>query len=72
MSAATLAVLAGGYAWLGSVVGGLPGALLGCVAGLVLSGLLFLLVKSAVSGPRPPHRGGRSAVEARAHLRRRG
>lgn len=72
LSAATLGVLAGGYAWLGSVVGGLPGALLGCVAGLVLSGLLFLLVESAVSGPRPPHRRGRGAVQARSHFRRRG
>ncbi|MFD3373832.1 MULTISPECIES: hypothetical protein [unclassified Streptomyces] len=72
MGAATLMVLAGGYAWLGSVVAGLPGALLGCAAGLLLSGLLHLLVESAVSGPRPSHRGGRGVVSVRPRFRRRG
>ncbi|MFD3307291.1 hypothetical protein [Streptomyces sp. NPDC058694] len=72
LGAATLMVLAGGYAWLGSVVVGLPGALLGCAAGLLLSGLLHLLVESAVSGPRPSHHRVRGAVEARPRFRRRG
>lgn len=65
LGVATLAVLAGGYAWLGFVVKGVPGALVGCAAGLVLSGLLHLSVNSAVSGPRPAHRRGRGAAEAR-------
>lgn len=59
---ATSVLPAAGYAWLGSVVNGLPGALVGCAAGLTLSGLLFLVVESAVSGPRPAHRSGRGAV----------
>ncbi|WP_215450357.1 hypothetical protein [Streptomyces sp. ATCC 21386] len=58
MTAATLAVPAGGYAWLGSAFGGTSGALVGCVAGLVLSALLRLLVETAMSGPRRVrHRG---------------
>ncbi|RZB14384.1 hypothetical protein StrepF001_38520 [Streptomyces sp. F001] len=52
LTAATLSVLAGGYGWLGSVVvGGGSGAVVGCAAGLALSGLLYLLVETAVSGP---------------------
>ncbi len=58
LTAATLAVPAGGYAWLGSAFGGTSGALVGCVAGLVLSALLRLLVETAMSGPRRVrHRG---------------
>ncbi|GHE82538.1 hypothetical protein [Streptomyces griseoaurantiacus] len=45
-------VLAGGYAWLGFFVGGVPGALIGAAAGLVTSGVLHLAVNRAVSGPR--------------------
>jgi hypothetical protein len=44
--------LAGGYAWLGFFVGGVPGALVGAAAGLVTSGVLHLAVNRAVSGPR--------------------
>ncbi|MFJ8469713.1 hypothetical protein [Streptomyces swartbergensis] len=39
LTAATLAVLAGGYAWLGAAFGGTSGALIGCAAGLALSAL---------------------------------
>ncbi len=53
----TTAVLAGGYAWLGSVVGNVPGALIGAAAGLVTSGALYLAVDRAVSGPQG-HRAG--------------
>lgn len=52
---ATVAVLAGGYGWLGDVAGGAAGAVLGCLAGLAVSGLLYLLVDRAMSG-RPPAR----------------
>ena len=65
LTAATLAVLAvlvGGYGWLGSVVGGAPGALAGAAAGLTLSGLLYLLVGRAMSGPRPVNRPGRAGA----------
>ncbi|GHD77189.1 hypothetical protein GCM10010317_094740 [Streptomyces mirabilis] len=65
-------MLAVGYAWLGFVVEGVPGALVGCAAGLVLSGLLHLLVDSAVSGSRPARRTGRGAAEVRGRLRGRG
>ncbi|GDY79741.1 hypothetical protein SAV31267_092260 [Streptomyces avermitilis] len=68
---ATLAVLAAGYAWLGFVVEGVPGALVGCAAGLILSGLLCLLVDSAVSAPRPAHRRVHGAAEDRGRLRSR-
>ncbi|MDX3746435.1 hypothetical protein [Streptomyces sp. AK08-02] len=50
---ATVAVLAGGYGWLGEVVAGTIGAVIGCLAGLVACGLLYLMVNRAVSG-RPP------------------
>lgn len=53
---ATVAVLAGGYGWLGSVAGGTLGALVGCAAGLVAGALLYLLVDSAVSGNPIRHR----------------
>lgn len=69
--AATVTVLASGCAWLGSLVGGMPGALVGCAPGLVLSGLLLLLVESAVSGPHKSHLRGPGAAEARRRLRRR-
>lgn len=62
LTAATLAVLAGGYGWLGSVVGGAPGALVGAAAGLTLSGLLYLLVGRAVSGPSPLNRPRRAGA----------
>ncbi|MEU3344935.1 hypothetical protein ABZ723_08015 [Streptomyces sp. NPDC006700] len=52
LSALTTVMLAGGYAWLGSLVGGVPGALAGAAAGLVTSGGLYLAVNRAVSGPR--------------------
>ncbi|WP_225099001.1 hypothetical protein [Streptomyces sp. CoH27] len=52
-----MAVLVAGYGWLGSFVDGAFGAVVGCAAGLVLCGLLYLLVESAVSGK--PTRGGR-------------
>ncbi|GGV83598.1 hypothetical protein GCM10010512_29220 [Streptomyces thermoviolaceus subsp. thermoviolaceus] len=70
LTAATLAVLAGGYGWLGFVVGGAPGALAGAAAGLALSGLLYLLVERAVSGPRPVHRPGRAGAWARRSAHR--
>lgn len=72
LGVATLTVLAAGYAWLGFVVEGVPGALVGCAAGLVLSGLLHLLLDRAVSGPRPARRTVRGAAEVRARLRGRG
>ncbi|MEU9543383.1 hypothetical protein [Streptomyces mirabilis] len=72
LGVATLTVLGAGYAWLGFVVAGVPGALVGCAAGLVLSGLLHLLVDSAVSGPRAAHRGGRGTAGVRGRLRGRG
>ncbi|MGJ5752393.1 hypothetical protein FB563_0487 [Streptomyces puniciscabiei] len=55
--AATVAVVVAGYGWLGSVVDGAFGAVVGCAAGLILCALLYLLVESAVSGK--PARGGR-------------
>ncbi|MEU3843789.1 hypothetical protein AB0E88_27600 [Streptomyces sp. NPDC028635] len=55
--AVTVAVLAAGYGWLGSVVDGVFGAAVGCAAGLVLCVLLYLLAESAVSGKPAP--GGR-------------
>ncbi|MEU2736134.1 hypothetical protein ABZ656_12035 [Streptomyces sp. NPDC007095] len=39
--------------WLGEVAAGTVGAVVGCLVGLVASGLLYLLVNLAVSG-RPP------------------
>ena len=48
----TTVVLAGGYAWLGFFVGNEPGALIGAAVGLVTSGVLYLAVDRAVSGPR--------------------
>lgn len=71
LTAATVAVLASGYAWLGSLVDGVPGALVGGASGLVLSGLLLLLVESAVSGSRKAHRRGPGAAQVRRHIRRR-
>lgn len=58
LPAATMAVLAGGYGWLGEVIAGTVGAVVGCLAGLVVSGLLYLFVERAVSGrpPSPPSR----------------
>ncbi|WP_328935033.1 MULTISPECIES: hypothetical protein [unclassified Streptomyces] len=58
LPAATLAVLAGGYGWLGEVIAGMVGAVVGFLFGLVVSGLLYLLVERAVSGrpPSPPSR----------------
>jgi molybdopterin biosynthesis enzyme len=53
LPAATVAVLTGGYGWLGEVVAGAVGAAIGCLVGLAVSGLLYLLVDRAVSG-RPP------------------
>ena len=52
---ATVALLAAGYGWLGEVAGGATGAVIGCLAGLAVSGLLYLLVNRATSG-RPPAR----------------
>ncbi|MET7386293.1 hypothetical protein ACFYPT_13070 [Streptomyces sp. NPDC005529] len=56
--AATVAVLAGGYGWLGSVIAGTAGAAIGCLLGLLVNGLLHLLVGRAMSlsppsGPPP-------------------
>ncbi len=69
LTAATLAVLAGGYAWLGSAFGGPSGALIGCAAGLALSALLRLLVETATSGPpRVRHRGPGLPLSRRARL----
>lgn len=48
----TTVVLVGGYAWLGSVIGGAPGALVGAAAGLLISGGLHMTMNRAVSGPR--------------------
>lgn len=58
LPAATVAVLAGGYGWLGEMIGGTAGAVVGCLVGLVISGLLYLLVERAVCGrpPSPPSR----------------
>ncbi|MFE0678097.1 hypothetical protein [Streptomyces sp. NPDC058867] len=56
LSAATVAVLVVGYGWLGSVVAGGPGAAVGCGGGLLVSGLLYALVETLVSGPRPVNR----------------
>ncbi|WP_158697332.1 hypothetical protein [Streptomyces hokutonensis] len=58
LPATTVAVLAGGYGWLGEVIAGIVGAVIGCLFGLVVSGLLYLLVERAVSGrpPSPPSR----------------
>ncbi|MEU0781266.1 hypothetical protein ABZ341_06725 [Streptomyces sp. NPDC006173] len=53
--AATVAVLAGGYGWLGSVIAGTAGAAIGCLLGLLVNGLLHLLVGRATSG-LPPSR----------------
>ncbi|WP_405818631.1 hypothetical protein OG241_26830 [Streptomyces sp. NBC_01390] len=53
LPAATVAVFAGGYGWLGEVVAGTGGAVIGCLVGLAACGLLYLLVDRAVSG-RPP------------------
>ncbi|MFB6849665.1 hypothetical protein ACFCXS_33060 [Streptomyces sp. NPDC056373] len=50
---ATALVLAAGYAWLGETVAGAAGALVGCLVGLVVSGLLHVLVDRTVSGRRP-------------------
>ncbi|MGP2438338.1 hypothetical protein [Streptomyces sp. JW3] len=55
LSAGTVALSAGGYAWLGAVTAGPPGAVVGCLVGLTLSGLLHVLVHRMVSG-RPPTR----------------
>lgn len=51
--AATVAVLAGGYGWLGSVIAGTAGAAIGCLLGLLVNGLLHLLVGRAMSVPPP-------------------
>ncbi|MGW7244437.1 hypothetical protein [Streptomyces sp. NPDC054804] len=49
---ATVAVLAGGYGWPGSVVDGMLGALAGSAVGLVSGAVLYLLVDSPGSdGP---------------------
>ncbi|MFJ4626854.1 hypothetical protein [Streptomyces sp. NPDC088847] len=58
LPAVTVAVLAGGYGWLGDRVAGTSGAVVGCLVGLAVSGLLHLLVERAVSGrpPSPPSR----------------
>ncbi|MEV6029258.1 hypothetical protein [Streptomyces sp. NPDC052036] len=58
---ATVAVLVGGYGWLGSIAGGTLGALVGCAAGLVAGAFLYLLVDSAVSGHPIWHRRVRRA-----------
>ncbi|MFI6549442.1 hypothetical protein ACIBO9_39985 [Streptomyces prunicolor] len=44
--------------WLGEVIAGIVGAVIGFLFGLVVSGLLYLLVERAVSGrpPSPPSR----------------
>ncbi|MEU3278868.1 hypothetical protein [Streptomyces antibioticus] len=52
LSVLTTALLAGGYAWLGSLIGEEPGAVAGAVIGLVMSGGLHMTVNRAVSGPR--------------------
>jgi hypothetical protein len=49
LGVATSVLLAAGYAWLGFVMDGPAGALVGCATGLVLSGLLFLVVESVIS-----------------------
>ncbi|MFJ3759288.1 hypothetical protein [Streptomyces sp. NPDC090080] len=46
----TLVVVAGGYAWLGLLVGGISGALAGAVFGLATAGVLHVLADRAVSG----------------------
>ncbi|MEU8790938.1 hypothetical protein [Streptomyces sp. NPDC048643] len=58
--AATVALLAGGYGWLGAVIAGTAGTAIGCLLGLVVNGLLQLLVGRAISGsamPGPPMSG---------------
>ncbi|WP_215449677.1 hypothetical protein [Streptomyces sp. ATCC 21386] len=53
----TIAVLVGGYAWLGLFVAEIPGALIGGAVGLGACGALHLATDRAVSGPRG-HRPG--------------
>ncbi|MEV5788575.1 MULTISPECIES: hypothetical protein [unclassified Streptomyces] len=50
--AATVAVLAGGYGWLGAVIADTTGAVIGGLLGLLVNGLLLLLVGRVTSGPR--------------------
>lgn len=52
LPAATVAVLAGGYSWLGNVAAGMPGSVIGCLAGLAVTALLYLFADWAVSGRR--------------------
>ncbi|WP_405818619.1 hypothetical protein OG241_26795 [Streptomyces sp. NBC_01390] len=62
-------VLASGYAWLGSLAGGMPGALLGALAGLSTSALLHVLVDRAVSGPGGHRTGPRQPGRSRRNRR---
>lgn len=62
LAAGTVALPTGGYAWLGAATAGPPGAVVGCLVGVTLSGLLHVLVRRMVSGrpptrPSPPPRG---------------
>lgn len=50
--AATVAVLAGGYGWLGAVIADTAGAVIGGLLGQLVDGLLLLLVGRVTSGPR--------------------
>ncbi|MEU2990468.1 hypothetical protein ACPCAJ_32120 [Streptomyces griseoincarnatus] len=59
LSVLTTVLVAGGYAWLGSLVGEGPGAVAGAVIGLGMSGGLHMTVDRVVSGP-----GGRRPAAA--------
>ncbi|WP_159053250.1 hypothetical protein [Streptomyces regalis] len=42
-----------------------PGALVGCAAGAALAAVLYLLVETAIRGPRAVRRQGRGAADLR-------
>ncbi|WP_193241933.1 hypothetical protein [Streptomyces phaeolivaceus] len=68
---ATTVLLAGGYALLGSVAGGAPGAVIGAVAGVSVSALLYLAVDRAISGTRRHRRTARRQRHNPSRMKRR-